>query len=77
MAGWARAAMILGGALAAASCSRPPNPVVAHDPIPQPPPGYVVTCGAFPVILHGYWAYCAPGQRPAVIEERTLVRTKG
>lgn len=77
MAGWLRRAVILGGALAAAACSRPPNPVVAHDPIPQPPLAYRATCASVPTIFHGYWSHCAATVAPAAIEERTVVRAKG
>ena len=66
---------VLGAALSVAACSRAPNPVVAHDPIPQPPPGYAVRCSATPFIFNGYLATCTPGIRP--VEERTVVRAKG
>jgi hypothetical protein len=61
----------------AAACSRAPNPVVAHDPIPQPPPGYAVRCSSTPFVLNGYISRCTPGYKPAVIEERAVVRAKG
>ena len=76
MAGFARWAGLLGAALSAAACSRAPNPVVAHDPIPQPPPGYAVRCSSTPFILNGYISRCTPG-RKGVIEERAVVRAKG
>jgi hypothetical protein len=57
------------------ACSRPPNPVVAHDPIPQPPPGYAVRCSSTPFILNGYITHCTPGLKP--LEERVIVRAKG
>ena len=64
-------------ALSAAACSRPPNLVVAHDPIPPPPPGYRAICSSSPTIFYGFVSTCLPVQAPAVIEERTVVRSKG
>ena len=77
MARFARWAGFVALSLSAAACSRAPNPVVAHDPIPQPPPGYAVRCSSTPFILNGYISRCTPGYRPAVIEERAVVRAKG
>jgi hypothetical protein len=74
MAGVTRWAVLLAAA-GLCACSRPPNPVVAHDPIPQPPPGYAVRCSSTPFILNGYIAYCIPGLKP--VEERVIVRAKG
>ena len=74
MAGLGRWAVLLGAA-ALAGCSRTPNPVVAHDPIPQPPPGYYARCVSTPTIFHGYISGCRPGLKPAV--EETVVRGKG
>jgi hypothetical protein len=74
MAGVTRWALLLAAA-GLCACSRPPNPVVAHDPIPQPPPGYAVRCSSTPFVLNGYLTHCTPGLKP--VEERVVVRAKG
>ena len=74
MAGVKRWAVLLAAA-GLCACSRPPNPVIAHDPIPQPPPGYAVRCSSTPFILNGYITHCTPGLKP--VEERVIVRAKG
>jgi len=74
MAGVTRWAVLLGAA-GLCACSRQPNPVVAHDPIPQPPPGYAVRCSSTPFILNGYITRCTPGLK--AIEEGLIVRAKG
>jgi hypothetical protein len=76
VARWAGWAVFAVAALSASACSRTPNPVVAHDPIPQPPPGYAVRCSSTPFILNGYISRCTPG-RKGVIDERTVVRARG
>jgi hypothetical protein len=76
VARWAGWAVFAAAALSAGACSRTPNPVVAHDPVPQPPPGYAVRCTSTPFILNGYISRCTPG-RKGVIEERTFVRARG
>ena len=70
MAGVTRWAVLLAAASLCA-CSRPPNPVVAHDPIPQPPPGYAVRCSSTPFILNGYITHCTPGLKP--VEEGVIL----
>ena len=77
MAGWLRWAAALGLGLAATACSRPPNPVVAHDPIPPPSAAFAARCYSSPTIFHGYASACRPIARPVVIEERTVVRARG
>ena len=84
MARFARWAVYLGArwavlalGLSAAACSRTPNPVVAHDPIPQPPAGYAVQCSSTPFIFNGYITRCTPGYKPGTVEERVVVRAKG
>jgi hypothetical protein len=74
---WLKFMLVWLAGLSAAACSRPPNPVVAHDPIPEPPPGYRVVCSSSPTIFYGFSSACAPGQRPVLIEERTTVRVRG
>ena len=64
-------------ALSAAACSRPPNPAIAHDPVPQPLPGYKVVCSSTPIIFYGFLTSCAPGQTPVLVRERTIVRARG
>jgi hypothetical protein len=71
----ARGIAALALALAAAACSRPPNPVVAHDPIPPPSPAYAARCYSSPTIFHGYAGACRPILRP--VEERVIVRASG
>jgi hypothetical protein len=74
---WLKLILVGLAGLSAAACSRAPNPVIAHDPIPEPPPGYKVVCSSSPFIFHGFVSSCQPGQRPVLVEERVVVRAKG
>jgi hypothetical protein len=74
---WLKLALLGLAGLCAAACSRAPNPVIAHDPIPPPPPGYKVVCVSAPFIFHGFVAHCQPGERPVIVEERVVVRARG
>jgi hypothetical protein len=74
---WLRGAAMLGLGLAATACSRPANPVVAHDPLPPPSLAYAARCYASWSIFHGRPAACLPIVAPAALEERTVVRARG
>jgi hypothetical protein len=76
-AGWLRGAAVIGLGLAAIGCSRPPNLVVAHDPLPPPSPAFAARCYSSPTIFHGYASACRAVVAPALLEERTVIRTKG
>ena len=69
--------LVLLAGLSAAACSRPPNPVIAHDPVPPPPPGYKVVCSSTPFIFYSFITTCAAGQTPVLVKEGTVVRAKG
>ena len=57
--------------LPAASCG--PNPVIARDPVPQPPPGYKVECRSAPFLLSVVTS-CTPVRTGPTREERILIR---
>ena len=76
-AGWLRWTALLGLGLAATACSRSPNPVVAHDPLPPPSAAYAARCYASPSIFHGRPAACLPIARPALLEEGVAIRARG
>jgi hypothetical protein len=69
--------LILAGLLSTAACSQPPNPIVARDPIPQPPPGYRVVCSSTSMPFYTVIADCDPVFVPIRKEERAVVRVKG
>jgi hypothetical protein len=73
----ARLALLAAGFSSIAGCSLPPNPIVARDPIPQPPPGYKVVCASRPFILNAYFTNCTPVLVPLEVDQRTVVRVKG
>jgi hypothetical protein len=60
-----------------AGCSQPPNPIVARDPIPQPPPGYRVACASRPFLFNAYVTNCSPVLVPVEVDRGTIVRAKG
>lgn len=68
---------VLLAALSVAACSLPPNPVIAHDPVPPPAPGYKVVCSSTPFIFYSFITHCAPGERPVLVKEQTIVRARG
>ncbi len=51
-------ALAAAGALLLAGCAVGPNPVIARDPIPPPPPDLRVDCTNIALIRHHHWAYC-------------------
>lgn len=68
--------LVVGGAalLAIGGCGTP-NPIVARDPVPPPPPGYRVVCQSTPFVLNAFISSCQPMQAPVVVvRERAVVR---
>ena len=69
-------AALLAG-LPVAGCSLPPNPVIAHDPVPPPRPGYKVVCSSTPFIFHSFITNCLPGETPVLVRQETVVQARG
>lgn len=69
------AKLVFGGAclLAAGGCGTP-NPIIARDPLPPPPPGYRVACQSTPFVLNAFFSSCVPVQAPVVVRQRAVVR---
>jgi hypothetical protein len=67
--------LVFGGAclLAIGGCGTP-NPIVARDPVPRPPPGYRVVCQSTPFVLNAFFSSCEPVQVPVVVRQRAVVR---
>lgn len=58
--------------LAVAACGTP-NPIVARDPIPPPPPGYALSCYSSPSLLNSYPTACRRVDPTVVVEQRRAV----
>jgi hypothetical protein len=66
-------AFVVAGSMLLAGCAVGPNPVIARDPIPPPPPDHRVECTNIPLIRHHHWTYCAEAAPP----ETAVVQVKG
>ncbi len=69
----ARAALLLAIPLLVAACSHAPNPIIARDPLPPPPPGYRVACDTYEAPFYLYHGHCRPVAPPAP----AVVRARG
>ncbi len=60
----ARAVLLVSIPLLLAACATGPNPIVARDPLPPPPPGYQVACDTTRAPFYLYQASCRPVAAP-------------
>lgn len=69
------AAALAAAALLALCACGTPNPIVARDPIPPPPPGHRVVCHTTPFLFNAQLSSCLPVREPVVVvEKRPVVR---
>jgi hypothetical protein len=69
----ARAVLACLAVASLAACAHAPNPIVARDPIPPPPPGYRVACDTYTAPFYLYFGSCRPVRPPAAV----VVRARG
>lgn len=66
-------ALAAAGLLAVGGCGTP-NPIIARDPIAQPPRGYRVECYSSPSLFNAYPTACRPVV-PLPPERRVVLKT--